>query len=106
VVLCATRVRHITGIHASTLLSRHPHCLNHHPLHFLNADEPSKKGTGYVRAPPAKWKDSDGEIIFQAILDAKKHPNLSTVRSKEAGTPLIRSEVPVGAGAVTVPESE
>jgi hypothetical protein len=60
--------------------------------------------TGYVRAAPAKWNDTDGETILQAVLDAKKHPVSRPFDPKKlARRPFVlKSKV----GAVTVPASE
>lgn len=73
-------------------------------LSIFDPDKNPTSWTGYVRAAPARWKDADGEIIVQAILEAKKHPVARPFDPKKLArrpSPL-KSEV----GAVTVPDSE
>ena len=43
-------------------------------LSIFDSEKGSSSWTAYVRGSPTKWKDSDGENVVQAILDAKRHP--------------------------------
>jgi len=59
--------------------------------------------TGQFRSSPAKWKQSDGEAVVQALMEAKKNPVKRPVDQKK----LKYRPKPVRAkmGTVTVPES-
>jgi hypothetical protein len=73
-------------------------------LSIFDPDKNPTSWTGYVRAAPSKWKDTDGEIIAQAVAEAKKHPVSRPFDQKklERRPFALKSKV----GAVTVPESE
>jgi hypothetical protein len=73
-------------------------------LTIFDPEKNPSSWTGYVRAAPARWKDSDGEIILKAVLDSKRHPVSRPFDPKKlARRPFaMKSQV----GAVTVPESE
>ncbi|MGJ5813677.1 hypothetical protein [Paludibaculum fermentans] len=73
-------------------------------LSIFDPEKGPSSWTGYVRAAPAKWKDTDGEIILQAIHDAKQRPISRPFDPKKlARRPTaLKSRV----GTVTVPESE
>jgi hypothetical protein len=73
-------------------------------LSIFDPEKGPSSWTGYVRAAPARWKDTDGEIVVQAVLDAKKHPVARPFDPKKlARRPFaLKSRV----GSVTVPESE
>lgn len=59
--------------------------------------------TGHFRSSPAKWKQSDGEAVVQAILDAKQNPVKRPVdkRKLKYRPAALRAKI----GSVTVPES-
>jgi hypothetical protein len=73
-------------------------------LSIFDPEKGPSSWTGYVRAAPARWKDTDGEIILQAILDAKQRPISRPFDPKKlARRPTaLKSRV----GTVTVPDSE
>jgi hypothetical protein len=60
--------------------------------------------TGHFRGSPAKWKTSDGDVVLQALLDAKENPTERPVDpAKLARRPkALKARI----GSVTVPESE
>jgi hypothetical protein len=73
-------------------------------LSIFDPEKGASSWTGYVRAAPARWKDADGEIICQAIFEAKKNPVSRPFDPKKlARRPFaLKSKV----GTVTVPQSE
>lgn len=73
-------------------------------LSIFDPEKGPPSWTGYVRAAPARWRDTDGETILQAVLDAKRHPISRPFDPKKlARRPFaLKSRV----GTVTVPESE
>ena len=58
--------------------------------------------TGRLRGSPAKWRQSDGDLIFEALLEAREHPIQRPVDPKKlARRPkAIKTQI----GSVTVPE--
>lgn len=60
--------------------------------------------TGHFRGSPAKWKPSDGDVVLEALLEAKKTPTIRPVDpAKLARRPkALKARI----GSVTVPESE
>jgi len=60
--------------------------------------------TGRFRASPVKWDAADGEVVVQAILDAKQSPVIRPVdeRKLKYRPRALRAKI----GSVTVPESE
>jgi hypothetical protein len=60
--------------------------------------------TGHFRGSPARWKTSDGDVVLQALLDAKANPTERPVDpAKLARRPkALKARI----GSVTVPESE
>ncbi len=60
--------------------------------------------TGHFRSSPAKWDSADGEVIVQAILDAKQNPISRPVdeRKLKYRPKALKAKI----GSVTVPESE
>jgi predicted RNA-binding protein len=70
---------------------------------FHNLTSP-RAWTGRLRGSPARWKDTDGEIILKALLDAQAHPVSRPVDPKKlARRPrALRTTI----GTVTVPETE
>ena len=59
--------------------------------------------TGHFRSSPAKWKQTDGEAVVQALLDAKENPVRRPVDSRKLKyrPAAIRAKI----GSVTVPDS-
>lgn len=59
--------------------------------------------TGNFRSSPAKWKKEDGELVVQALLQAKDHPEVRPIdeRKLKYRPKAIKAKV----GSVTVPES-
>jgi len=60
--------------------------------------------TGQFRGSLAKWKESDGEVVFKAVIDAKENPVIRPFDKRK----LKYRPKPLQAkiGSVTVPESE
>jgi hypothetical protein len=60
--------------------------------------------TGHFRGSPAKWKTLDGDVVLEALMEAKKNPIIRPVdAAKLARRPkALRAKM----GSVTVPESE
>lgn len=59
--------------------------------------------TGRFRSSPAKWKQADGEVVVQALLEAKQNPIGRPVdkRKLKYRPAALRAKI----GSVTVPES-
>jgi predicted RNA-binding protein len=70
---------------------------------FKNIKSP-KSWSGAVRGSPSKWKQSDGDIILAALLDAKEHPVIHLVdQHKLSKKPQgLKTKI----GLVTVPETD
>lgn len=60
--------------------------------------------TGHFRTSPAKWKDSDGEVIVNALKEAKEHPIQRSFdeRKLKYRPRAIRAKI----GTVTIPDTE
>jgi predicted RNA-binding protein len=60
--------------------------------------------TGHFRSSPAKFDATDGEVITEAVLDAKSNPVVRPVdkRKLRYRPPALKAKI----GSVTVPESE
>ncbi len=60
--------------------------------------------TGHVRGSPARWKNSDGEAVVEAIMEAHSNPILRQIpKGKLDERP---KPVPGTGGSFTVPDSE
>lgn len=59
--------------------------------------------TGHFRSSPAKWKQADGEVVTQALLEAKQSPVVRPVdiRKLKYRPAIVRARI----GSVTVPDS-
>lgn len=70
---------------------------------FQNLKSP-QAWTGHFRASPAKWEQSDGIAVVQAILDAQKSPIERPVDEKKLKyrPKALKAKI----GSVTVPDSE
>jgi len=70
---------------------------------FQNLKSPNA-WTGHFRGTPAKWKDSDGEIVVKALIDAKENPVVRPVDERK----LKYRPRPLKAkiGSVTIPDSD
>jgi predicted RNA-binding protein len=73
-------------------------------LSIFDPEKSPSSWTGYVRAAPARWKASDGELILQAIIEGKRRPVPRPFDPKK----LVRrpSALKSRVGAVTIPESD
>jgi predicted RNA-binding protein len=70
-------------------------------LSFFQNHKSPHAWTGQFRGSPAKWKDSDGEIVLKALLEAKENPVLRSVDKRK----LKYRPRPLKAkiGSVTIP---
>jgi hypothetical protein len=69
------------------------------------SDSYSLAWTGRFRGSPAKWSQSDGEAVLQAVLSAKKNPvkrPIDPAKLKYRPKAAIATKI----GLVTVPDSE
>jgi len=60
--------------------------------------------TGQFRGSPSRWKDSDGEVVVQALIEAKENPVVRPVdkRKLKYRPKSLKAKI----GSVTVPETE
>jgi len=77
--------------------------LREHLSFFKNLVSPHA-WTGHFRGSPTKWQSADGEVVLNALLDAKENPTVRPVdeRKLKHRPKALRARI----GSVTVPESE
>lgn len=73
-------------------------------LSVLSDFEKSQRWVGYFRGSPSRWKVDDGEIVVQALMEARQNPVIRAVeREKLVGWPRrLKAKI----GSVTVPVGE
>ena len=71
---------------------------------FKELETSSMAWTGHFRGSPARWLDSDGEAVVQALLEAKSNPVVRPVDERK----LRYRPKPIRAtiGSVTIPEAD
>ena len=97
---CRIKVKPIVELSPETAIPIHN--LRDKLSFFQNIKHPIA-WTGYVRSSPKKWKKSDGEAVFQALVHAKDNPvTLPVDKRKLKHRPkALRSKI----GSVSVPDS-
>ncbi len=60
--------------------------------------------SGAVRGSPSKWKQSDGDVVLQVLLEAKEHPIKRSVDQRKLSRKPqgLKSKI----GLVTIPETD
>jgi len=98
---CRLKVKVIVGLTPETAV---PVLLFKDQLTILQNLKNPNAWTGHFRGSPAKWKASDGQIVVNALMEAKSHPVVRPVDPAK----LMRRPKAVKAriGDVTVPERE
>ena len=98
---CRLKVKPIVELIPETAIPVHE--LKDNLSFFQNLKSPHA-WTGQFRGSPAKWKDSDGDAVLQAVLEAKENPITRPVDKRK----LKYRPKPLKAkiGSVTIPETD
>jgi len=98
---CRLKVKPIVELIPETAIPVHE--LKDNLGFFQNLKSPHA-WTGQFRGSPAKWKDSDGDAVLQALLEAKENPITRPVDKRK----LKYRPKPLKAkiGSVTIPETD
>ena len=98
---CRMRVKPIVELDPETAIPVHE--LRHQLSFFQNLKSPHA-WTGHFRSSPARWKQTDGEIVLQALHEAMDNPVVRPVdKRKLAYRPqALKAKI----GTVSIPESD
>jgi len=98
---CRMQVKTVIALTPETAVPIHD--LRDNLTIFQNLKSPHA-WTGHLRGSPSKWKESDGDAIFEALQEAQENPVVRPVDPKK----LARRPKALQAkmGPVTVPEGE
>jgi len=98
---CRVKVREVVTLTPETAIPVHE--LKDELTVFRNLKNPNR-WSGAFRGSPAKWEKSDGEVVVNALMNAKVDPVIRPVdESRLSKRPVpLRTKI----GSVTVPERE